>query len=61
MAFIYLALRQNALIWRESLKRSGVSSIFWDEFIAAFIQGYAATQKARKAIVSCFEMKLKLF
>lgn len=52
MAFVYLALRQNALIWWDSLKRSGVSTLIWDEFKAAFIQGYATTRTARTAIVN---------
>lgn len=52
MAFVYLALRQNALIWWDSLNRSGVSTLIWDEFKAAFIQGYAATRTARTAVVN---------
>jgi hypothetical protein len=49
---VYLALKQSALIWLDSIKRCGVSTYIWDEFKAAFIQGYVATPTARIAIVT---------
>jgi hypothetical protein len=47
MFFIYLALKQNALI-----KRSGVSTLIWDNLKVACDQGFVATRTARIDIVN---------
>ena len=52
MAFMYLALRQNALTWWDSLNRSGVSTVEWEDFKTGFIQAYASICMARTAVVN---------
>ena len=57
MAFIYMALRNNALQWYDGLKRDGVDKQNYQQFKNAFLMAYAPAQTARTAIINIHELR----
>ena len=57
MSFVFNALRSDALLWYDSLKRSGVNQNVWDDFKAAFLQAYSSIRTTRSTIVNLADVK----
>lgn len=57
MSFVFNALRSDALLWYDSLKRSGVDQNIWEDFKAAFLQAYSSIRITRSTIVNLADVK----
>jgi hypothetical protein len=55
--FIYNALRGNALLWYDSLRRTGINRDDWDQFRAAFLESWSAVRTTRTATVNLSDLK----
>jgi hypothetical protein len=56
MAFIFNALRGNALRWFDALKRSGINRNDWDAFQQAFLAAFSTTRTPRTATVNLADL-----
>jgi hypothetical protein len=56
MAFVFNALRGNALRWFDALKRSGINRNDWDAFQNAFLAAFSTTQTPRTATVNLADL-----
>ena len=57
MSFVFNALRSDALLWYDSLKRSGVDQNIWVDFRTAFLQAYSSIRTTRSTIVNLADVK----
>ena len=55
--FIYNALRGNALLWYDSLRRTGIDRDDWDQFRIAFLESWSAVRTTRTATVNLSDLK----
>ena len=55
--FIYNALRGNALLWYDSLRRTGIDRDDWDQFRTAFLESWSAVRTTRTATVNLSDLK----
>jgi hypothetical protein len=56
MAFVFNALRGNALRWFDALKRSGINRNDWDAFQRAFLAAFSTTRTPRTATVNLADL-----
>ena len=56
MAFVFNALRGNALQWFDALKRSGINRNNWDAFQCAFLAAFSTTRTPRTATVNLADL-----
>ncbi len=56
MAFVFNALRGNALRWFDALKRSGINRNNWDAFQQAFLAAFSTTRTPRMATVNLADL-----
>ena len=56
MAFVFNALRGNALRWFDALKRSGIDRNNWDAFQTAFLAAFSSTRTPRTATVNLADL-----
>jgi hypothetical protein len=56
MAFVFNALRGNALRWFDALKRSGIDRNNWDAFKRAFLAAFSTTRTPRTATVNLADL-----
>jgi hypothetical protein len=56
MAFVFNALRGNALRWFDALKRSGIDRNDWDAFRRAFLAAFSTTRTPRTATVNLADL-----
>ena len=57
MAFVFNALRANALLWYDSLRRTGVDRDNWAQFRDAFLESWSTTRTARTATVNLADLR----
>jgi hypothetical protein len=57
MSFVFNALRGDALLWYDSLKRSGINQNVWADFKTAFLQAYSTIRTTRSTIVNLADVK----
>ena len=57
MAFVYMALRNEALQWYDGLKRDGVNRHIYQEFKDAFLMAYEPARTARTAMINTHDLK----
>ena len=57
MAFIYMALRNDALEWYDGLKRDGVDKQIFQQFKEAFLLAYTPAGMARTAMIIIHDLK----
>ena len=57
LGYVFNALRGNALIWFDNLKRSGINHESWDAVKQAFLKAYSKVRTARTATVNLAEVK----
>ena len=55
--FVYNALRGNALLWYDSLRRTGINRDAWDEFRPAFLESWSTVRTTRTATVNLADLK----
>ena len=55
--FIYNALRGNALLWYDSLRRTGIDRDDWNQFRTAFLESWSAVRTTRTATVNLSDLK----
>ena len=55
--FVYNALRGNALLWYDSLRRTGINRDVWDEFRPAFLESWSTVRTTRTATVNLADLK----
>jgi hypothetical protein len=55
--FIYNALRGNALLWYDSLPRTGINRENWNEFRTAFLESWSTVRTTRTATVQLADLK----
>ncbi len=56
IAFVFNALRGNALRWFDALKRSGIDRNDWDAFKRAFLAAFSTTRTPRTATVNLTDL-----
>lgn len=57
MAFVFNALRGHALLWYDSLRRTGIDRDNWAPFSAAFLESWSATRTARTTTVNLADLR----
>ena len=57
MAFVYMALRNEALKWYDGLARDGVDKHVYQEFKDAFLMAYEPARTARTAMINIHDLK----
>jgi hypothetical protein len=57
MSFVFNALRSDALLWYDSLKRSGIDQNTWAAFKTAFLQAYSTIRTTRSTIVNLADVR----
>lgn len=57
MAFVFNALRGNALLWYDSLRRTGVNRDDWAQFRTAFLESWSTTRTARTTTVNLADLR----
>ena len=57
MAFVYMALRNDALQWYDGLARDGVNKQVYQEFKDAFLMAYEPARTARTAMINVHDLK----
>jgi hypothetical protein len=55
--FIYNALRGNALLWYDSLRRTGINRDDWAQFRTAFLESWSTVRTTRTATVNLADLK----
>ena len=55
--FIYNALCGNALLWYDSLHRTGINREDWDHFRTAFLESWSAVRTTHTATVNLSDLK----
>jgi hypothetical protein len=55
--FVYNALRGTALLWYDSLRRTGIDRDDWDQFRAAFLESWSTVRTTRTATVNLADLK----
>ena len=55
--FVYNALRGTALLWYDSLRRTGIDRDDWDQFRPAFLESWSTVRTTRTATVNLADLK----